>query len=235
VALGCDDAVLASHLLRDHLHDPGVQALEIMLRDRLLPELAAQVSQQGLLVEDVHLDEDLPDPVPARALAGLPGLELLRGQDAVMDQHLAQRDPPRAPRRLRVVRLCGGEDLGQAPANLVPAWMAFSGENQEGLIVRDGLTGPARAVERRGKLAVSVRMIRIRAQRLAEGAHAPFRLALAHEEHATTEPTLRIDRRGLGRDSPEPRHLRGIRRPIRHDRRMSVWRRSGSNETPLAS
>ena len=100
MALGRDDAVLASDLLGHQLHHVEVQGLQFLLGDRLLAELPPEVLEQDLLVEELHLDEDLPEPVLGLALAGQRLSQLLLGQDAVVEQHLAQRDPAPALGRL---------------------------------------------------------------------------------------------------------------------------------------
>ena len=65
-----------------NLHDVEVEALQLLLRDRLLAELPTQVLEQHLLVEELHLDEDLAEPVPALALTaqGLGELLLRSGR-----------------------------------------------------------------------------------------------------------------------------------------------------------
>ena len=93
VALGGDDPVLARDFLGHELDDVEVEAQELLMSDRLLAELGAEVLEEDLLVEELHLDEDL-----AQAVAGLPlaaeGLgELLLGQDAVVDEHLSEGQP----------------------------------------------------------------------------------------------------------------------------------------------
>jgi hypothetical protein len=88
-----DDAVLAGDLLRHELDHVGVEGVEILSRDRLLAELRAEVLEEYVLVDQLHVDEDLPE-----ALAGLPlaveGLvELVGGEQLFIDEHLAQGQP----------------------------------------------------------------------------------------------------------------------------------------------
>ena len=70
VALGRDDLVLASDLLGHQPDHIQVEALQLLLRDRLLAELPAQVLEQDLLVQELHLDEDLAEPVPGSCADG---------------------------------------------------------------------------------------------------------------------------------------------------------------------
>jgi hypothetical protein len=91
--LGGDDPVLARDLLGHELDDFRVEPGQVLAGDRLLAELRAQVLQQHVLVDQLHVDEDLPQSLAGLALA-LEGLvELVGGQDLVVDQHLAQRRP----------------------------------------------------------------------------------------------------------------------------------------------
>ena len=93
VALGGDDAVLARDLLGHQLDDVEVEALELLVGDRLLAELGAQVLEEDLLVEELHLDEDLPEAIAGPALAAEGLGELGFAQDAVVDEHLAEGHP----------------------------------------------------------------------------------------------------------------------------------------------
>src|SRR5262249_42914850 len=93
------------------------------------------------------VDEDLAYPFLPRALPGQRFRELLHGQDTVVDQHLAQPDPPGAAVRLSVVGL---------------------------------------------------------------HSHSSFRLALAREGHAWTDPTVGIGRCHLERHLRDARRLRSV-------------------------
>ena len=101
MALRGDDAVLARDLLGHELYDVEVDALELLVGDRLLAELGAQILQQDLLVEELHLDEDMAQAIAGAALAGEGLVELCLAQDAVVDEHLAEGHPaPALARRL---------------------------------------------------------------------------------------------------------------------------------------
>ena len=93
VALRGDDAVLARDLLGHELDDVEVEALQLLVGDRLLAELGAQVLEEDLLVEELHLDEDLPQAIAGPALAAEGLGELGLAQDAVIDEHLAEGHP----------------------------------------------------------------------------------------------------------------------------------------------
>ena len=93
VALGGDHAVLARHFLGNELHHVQVEGGELLPGDRLLAELGAEILEEDLLVDEAHLDEDLSEPLLALPLPLERGGDLLVGQDSVLDQHLAQRDP----------------------------------------------------------------------------------------------------------------------------------------------
>ncbi len=93
VPLDGDDPVLARHLLRHQLDHVQVDPGQVLARDRLLPELLAEVLEQDLLVDEPHLEQDLPEAVAGLALAVEGGGELLVAQDAVVDEHLAQGEP----------------------------------------------------------------------------------------------------------------------------------------------
>src|SRR5262249_32695547 len=66
---------------------------QLLLVDGFLAELRAEVLQQHFLVEQLHLDEEVAEAVARLALAGEGLGELRFGQDAVVDQHLAERHP----------------------------------------------------------------------------------------------------------------------------------------------
>jgi hypothetical protein len=93
VALRRDHAMLARDLLGNELHHLEVEGGQILAGDRLLAELSAEILEQDLLVDEAHLDEDLAQPVLALPLPLERGGHLLVGEDAVLDQHLAQRHP----------------------------------------------------------------------------------------------------------------------------------------------
>jgi hypothetical protein len=101
VALGGDHPVLPRDLLGNELDHVQVEAGELLAGDRLLAELRAEVFEQHLLVDEVHLDEDLPEALPGLALALERRGHLLVGEDAVLHQHLAQRHPAPALGPLR--------------------------------------------------------------------------------------------------------------------------------------
>ena len=76
--LGRDDAVLASDLLRHELDHVGVERVEILARDRFLAELRAEVLEEDVLVDELHVDEDLPEALAGLALAIEGLVELVR-------------------------------------------------------------------------------------------------------------------------------------------------------------
>ena len=69
------------------------------MRDRLLAELGPQVLEEDLLVDELHLDEDMPQAVAGPALAAEGLGELGLAQDAVIDEHLAEGHPSPAVAR----------------------------------------------------------------------------------------------------------------------------------------
>src|SRR5262249_30409801 len=93
VSLGRDDPVFASDLFGNQLDDVEIDVFQLLLRDRLLPELPAQIFQQHLFIEDLHLDEDLSQTILGLSLTRQRFREPLLRQDAIVYQHLAQGEP----------------------------------------------------------------------------------------------------------------------------------------------
>ncbi len=88
-----DDAVLAGDLLRHELDHVGVEGVEILSGDRFLAELRAEVFEEYVLVDELHVDEDLPEALAGLALAVEGLVELVGGQHLFIDEHLAQGQP----------------------------------------------------------------------------------------------------------------------------------------------
>ena len=92
-ALRRDHPVLPGHFFGHELDDVGVEGGQVLTGDGVFAKLRAEVLEQDVLVDQLHVDEDLTQPLPGLALP-LEGLvELLGGQKLVVDEHLAQRAP----------------------------------------------------------------------------------------------------------------------------------------------
>ncbi len=91
--LGSDHSVLSRHFFGDELDNFGVDLVQFLTRDGILSELRAEVLEQDVLVDQLHVDEDLTQPLPGLALPVEGLVELLGGQKLVVDEHLAQRAP----------------------------------------------------------------------------------------------------------------------------------------------
>src|SRR5437879_5842953 len=92
-ALRRDHPVLPGHFFGHELDDVGVEGGQVLTGDGVFAKLRAEVLEQDVLVDQLHVDEDLTQPLSGLALP-LEGLvELLGGQKLVVDEHLAQRAP----------------------------------------------------------------------------------------------------------------------------------------------
>ncbi len=106
VALGGDHPMLARDFLGDQLDHVEVEGAELLAGDGLLAELRAEVLEQHLLVDEVHVDEDLPQALLRPPLAIEGRRHLLVGENAVLDEHLAERHPAPALGRRRHAGSC---------------------------------------------------------------------------------------------------------------------------------
>src|SRR5262249_14943396 len=86
-------SVLPRDLLGHQLDHVGLEGGELLARDGVLAELRAQVLEQDVLVDELHVDEDLAQSLARLALSLERLVELLVRQDLVVDEHLSQRAP----------------------------------------------------------------------------------------------------------------------------------------------